>query len=188
LPLNPFPEHGCTQLRPYCLIEHDHELRIYSGASRAPHGRERALNRQGHTAQAITMHRLREDGFMYLRPKGDWGRVQTKPLAVWSPEITLNASAPFGEVRHQITDERSQPVVGFTFDDCVPFQGEDQFEWQLRWKTADTSDLTGKVIRLEMEFQNANIYSLTAAYHFLDAQDQWMLKEGKQIDTSRFDY
>ena len=44
------------------------------------------------------------------------------------------------------------------------------------------------VVRLEVEFQNANIYSLTAAYHFLDAQDQWMLKEGKEIDASRFDY
>lgn len=188
LALNPYPEHGCTQLRPYCLIEHDHEVRIYSGASRASHGRERALNRQGHTAQAITMHRLREDGFMYLRPKGDWGRVQTKPLAVWSPDITLNASAPFGEVRYQITDERSQPVEGFTFDDCLPLQGEDQFDWKLRWKEAETSILIAKVIRLELEFQSANIYSLAAAYHFLDAQDQWMLKEGKQIDTSRFDY
>ena len=188
LPLNPYPEHGCTQLRPYSMIEHGHEIRTYSGASRASHGRERALNRQGHAAQAITMHRLREDGFMYLRPRGDWARVQTKPLAVWSPEITLNASAPFGEVRYQITDEQSQPVEGFTFEDCVPFQGEDQFDWELRWKAADSSDLIGKVIRLELEFQTANIYSLTAAYHFLDAQDQWMLKEGKQIDTSRFDY
>jgi hypothetical protein len=34
----------------------------------------------------------------------------------------------------------------------------------------------------------AQIYSLTASCHFLDAQDQWMLKEGKEIDTSRFDY
>ena len=181
LQLNPYPEHGCTQLRPYCLVQHDHEIRIYSGASRASHGRERVLNRQGHTAQAITMHHLREDGFLYLRPKGDWGRVQTKPLAVWSPDITLNASAPFGEVHYQITDEQSQPVEG-------SLQDEDQFDWKLRWKEADTSVLTGKVIRLELEFQSANIYSLTAAYHFLDAQDQWMLKEGKQIDTSRFDY
>ncbi len=186
--LNPYPEHGCTQLRPYSLVQCDHEIRIYSGASRAPHGRERAVQNTGKQAQSITLHRLREDGFMYLRSRGDWARLQTKPLAVWSSDITLNAAAPYGEVRYQITDEESQPVEGFTFEDCVPLRGEDRFDWELNWNDGRVSDLKGKVIRLEVEFQNAQIYSLTAAYHFLDAQDQWMLKEGKEIDTSRFDY
>ncbi len=188
LGLNPYPEHGCTQLRPYSLVEHDHEIRIYSGASRAAHGREGPLNRTGVTAQAITVHRLREDGWMYLRSQGDWARVQTKPLGIWSPEIRMNAAAPFGVVRYQVTDERSQPVEGYTFDDCVPLEADDRFDWPLQWKKTRTSELIGKVVRIELEFQNANIYSLTAAYHLLDAQDQWLMKEGKPIDPSRFDY
>jgi hypothetical protein len=188
LELNPYPEHGCTQLRPYSMVLADREIRIYSGASRAPHGRERAVQREGVPAQAITVHRLREDGFMFLRSRGDWARLQTKPLTVWPGDITLNASAPFGDVRYQVTDERSQPLDGFAFDDCVPMHHADQADWPLRWKERNSGELQGKVIRLELEFQNADVYSLSAAYHFLDAQDQWLLKEGKAIDPSRFDY
>jgi hypothetical protein len=183
-----YPDYGCTQLRPYSLVQNGHEIRIYSGASRASHGREGSMQKTAGSMQAITMHRLREDGFMYLRSQGDWARFQTKPLALWSPEMTINAAAPYGEVRYQITDERSQPVQGFSFDDCHVLRAEDSLDWQLRFKDASISDLLGKVIRLEVEFQNANIYSLTAAHHFLDAQDQWMLKEGKAIDATRFDY
>jgi hypothetical protein len=185
---NPFPEHGCTQLRPYSLVEADHEIRIYSGASRASHGRETSLQKTGVCAQAITLHRLRQDGLMYLCSQGDWARFQTKPLALWSPDITLNAAAPFGEVRYQVTDERSQAVAGFTFDDCVPLRGDDRLDWKLHWKDATPSDLLGKVLRLEFQFENARIYSLAADYHMLDALDHWLLQEGKQIDPHRFDY
>jgi hypothetical protein len=109
-------------------------------------------------------------------------------LGIWSPEIRMNAAAPFGVVRYQVTDERSQPVEGYTFDDCVPLEADDRFDWPLQWKQALTSELIGKVVRIELEFQNANIYSLIAAYHLLDAQDQWLMKEDKPIDPSRFDY
>jgi hypothetical protein len=188
LPLNPYPQHGCSQLRPYSVIERDGAIHIYSGASRATHGRERQLQRKHPEVQAISLHTLRQDGWMYLRSRGDWARMQTKPMGVWSDDIHLNAAAPFGAVRFQLTDERSQPIEGFTFDDCVPFEAADSLNHPLRWKNAKTSDIAGKVIRIELEFENANIYSLTAAYHMLDAQDQWLLKEGKPIDTTRFDF
>jgi len=188
LPNTAYPEHGCTQLRPYSMVESDNEIRIYSGASRAEHGRERALQRSGVRAQAIVLHRLRRDGWMFLRSEGDWARLQTKPLGIWSPEITLNAAAPYGVVRYQITDETSRPIEGFTFDDCVPLENDDRFDWPIRWKNANTQDLLNKVIRLELEFRNANIYSLSMAYHMLDAQDHWLMKEGQSIDPSRFDY
>ncbi|MHC4994076.1 MAG: hypothetical protein ACYTGQ_03390 [Planctomycetota bacterium] len=188
LPLNPYPQHGCSQLRPYSVVERDGALHIYSGGSRATHGRERKLQQTTPDVQAITLHRLRRDGWMYLRSRGDWARMQTKPMGVWSDDIHLNAAAPYGEIRYQLTDERSQPIEGFTFDDCEPFKADDQLDWPLRWKNAKTGDIAGKVIRLELQFENANIYSLTAAYHMLDAQDQWLLKEGKPIDTSRFDF
>ena len=31
------------------------------------------------------------------------------------PTLTMNASAPFGEIRYQLTDLESQPVDGYTF-------------------------------------------------------------------------
>lgn len=188
LKLNPYPEHGCTQLRPYSMVEHDGEIRIYSGAARAPHGRERALQSPTSSTKAITLHRMRKDGWMCLKSKGDWARIQTKPLGIWSDAIHLNASAPFGEVRYQVTDEKSQPIEGFTFADCLPLRTDDQLKFQMRWKQASVNDLAGKVVRIEIEFQNAQVYSLTCAYHMLDAEDQWLMKDGKPVDTSRFDY
>jgi len=188
LPLNPYPLHGCTQLRPYSVIEREEEIRIYSGASRAPHGLEGSMRQQGMTTNAIVMHRLRKDGWMYLSSKGHWARLQTKPMGIWSSEILLNAAAPYGEVRYQVTDEASRPIEGYTFDACVPLKFGDATEWNMVWKGVNVSDLIGKVIRIEIEFFNAHIYSLTAAYHMLDAQDQWLLKDGKAIDPSRFDH
>ncbi len=188
LPLNPYPLHGCTQLRPYSIIDNDREIRIYSGASRAPHGLERAKQQKGMETNAIVMHRLRKDGWTYLESLGHWARIQTKPLGLWSHEILLNAAAPFGMVRYQITDEKSKPVEGFTYEDCIPLKNNDVFDWSMEWKEGKISDLRGKVIRIEMEFYNAHIYSLITDYHFLDAQDHWLMKEGKPIDPSRFDY
>ena len=43
------------------------------------------------------------------------------------------------------------------------------------------------VAQAEVQLRNAHVYSLQAAYHFLDAQDQWMLYDGKEIDTTLFD-
>lgn len=100
----------------------------------------------------------------------------------------MNAEGKYGEVRFQITDEKSQPVDGFTFDECAPLRDEDSLSWELKWKEARLEDVVGKVIRLEVTFRNARIYSLTAACHFLDAQDMWMLYDGKKIDSSMFDF
>ena len=120
---NPMGEHGCMQLRPSCLVEADNEIRIYAEASKAAHGLERSLGKQlEEPTKSIELFTLRRDGYLYLRSQGDWARFQTKPIALWTPEITMNADARYGEIRFQLTDEKSQPIEGFTFDDCVPFR------------------------------------------------------------------
>ncbi len=190
LPLNPMPQPGCTQLRPCSIIETDTEIRIYSEAHRAAHGRERSeQNRLEDTPLgALTLHTLRPDGWMYLRPTGDWGSLQTKPLVLWTPEIRLNAAADYGEIRFQITDEKSVPLPGFSFDDCLPFQNADSLDHSLRWKDADLSQVLRQPIRLEFRLRNAHLHSLALSHHFLDAHDSWLLKDGQTLDTTLFDY
>jgi len=101
----------------------------------------------------------------------------------------VNAQAPFGEVLFQITDMKSQPIEGFTFDNCLPMKRDDSMAWPLLWWGKKKLDeLVNKVIRLEVRFRNANIYSFQADYHFLDAQDWSMIDDGKPIDTSLFDF
>ncbi|MCB1228839.1 MAG: hypothetical protein KDN19_01150 [Verrucomicrobiae bacterium] len=188
--LNPMPEPGCTQVRPCSLVETETEIRIYSEAHRGEHGRERSEQKQAgdEPLGAMILHTLRKDGWMFLRSRGDWGSIQTKPFVLWSPEIRLNANAAFGEVRYQLTDEKSQPIEGFTFDDCVPLRGADEMAFPLTWQGADSSKVLRRPVRLEVRFRNANLYAFEMAHHFLDAQDARLLKDGKAIDFRLFDF
>ena len=186
--MNPFPQHGSTQLRTYSIIENENKVRFYSGADRAPHGMERSIQVPGMATKAIVMHEMRKDSWMYLQSKGQWAHFLTKPIVIFSGDIKLNAQAVFGEVRFQITNEKSEPVEGFTFADCLPLKQDDQMNYRLQWEGSDTGDVTGKVIRLEFEFYNANVYALYVNYHMPDAQDMWLIKEGQPIDPQWFDY
>ncbi len=188
LKLNPFPQHGCTQLRAYSIIEKHDKIRIYSGAVRAPHGMERVMNVPGKATKAIVMHQIRKDSWMYLQSKGHWAKILTKPLAIFSGQIYLNAQAPFGEVRYQLTDEKSVAIDGFTYKQCIPLKSDDQMKWPLRWNKGHIEQIKGKVVRLEMEFHNANIYALYMDYHMLDAEDMWLIKENQDIHRRWFDY
>lgn len=188
---NPIPLPGCTQVRPCSIIETGGEIRIYSEAHRGEHGRERAQQELAgdEPLGSLMLHTLRRDGWMRLRPLGDWGRIQTKPLVLWAPSIRLNAAANYGEVRFQITDERSEAIPGFGFDDCVPLRAADALDHPLTWKkNADLAQVVGQPIRIELEFRNADIYALDLSHHFLDAQDMWLLKEGLRVDPTLFDY
>ena len=50
-----------------------------------------------------------------------------------------------------------------------------------------SEELVGKVIRFSVKFYNAHIYSFYGDYHFTDAHDARLLKDGLPIvDTSRF--
>ena len=184
----PEPEHGCTQIRPSSVVVTDSEIRIYSEAHRGAHGREgKEQKRHEEPLSAMTLHTLRRDGFAYLRPRGDTGRIQTKPLVLRRPEIRMNAEARFGEVRWQATDVRSRPLEGLSFEDCEPLRSGESLSHPLKWKNAGLGPWVGKPIRLEIEIRNAALYALEGDWHFLDAHDMWMLEDGKAIDSSLFD-
>ncbi len=186
----PMPEYGCTQIRTASIVERADDILIYSGGHRAEHGRERSEQRvNDEPLCGMIVHRLRKDGWMYLCSRGDWARLQTKPFTLFTPSIALNVNAPYGEVQFQLTDERSQPLEHFSFDDCVPLRGIDTLDGKLQWKgDADDADLTGKVLRLEIKFRNANLYAIDMAHHFLDAQDKWLLQDDKEIPAKLFGY
>ena len=186
----PMPEFGCTQMRTGSIVETDDEVLIFSEGHRGEHGRERSEQRiNDHPLTAMVVHRLRKDGWMYLRSGGDWARFKTKPLTLFKPGIHLNVSVPYGEVRFQVCDEKSVPIEGFTFDDCVPIRGMDSLSLPLEWKgDPDESTLTGRLVRLEIQFRNAHLYSIDMAHHFLDAQDKWLLEDGMPVPAKRFDF
>lgn len=175
---------------PTCLIEHDGEMRIYSAATPDLHHQyaRTQFERKGkNPPAAVVLHTLRKDGFTYLASRGHWGTLTTKPLSLLAPSLHLNAAAPQGEVRFQATDLECRPIPGFTFDDCEAFREEDSLERPIRWRDKNNEELVGKVVRLEMTFRNARIYALRGSFHWLDALDVAMCRDGKPIDTTLFD-
>jgi len=184
IPLNPPGLPGSGVIYPTCLVEVDGELRIYSAATRDLHhqyAHNQFIRKGGIPPASILLHTLRKDGFTYLSSAGNWARFISKPLALSKPELRLNALAPHGEVRFQISDLESHPINGFTFDECVPFREDDCLDWLLRWRHTDLGRLLSRPVRLEVLFRHARIYAFRGEFHFLDALDVALLEDGKEI-------
>ena len=176
--------HGGGAIEPSCLVETDTELRIYSSASKLLHGQGRMAAQLGvHQPNSIVLHTLRKDGFMYLEANSRWGRFTTKPLTLASGPLTLNGSAVDGEIRYQLSDLESRPIQGYTFDDCQPLASDDSTAFPLAWRGGDTEALVGKIVRLEVSMRRSRLFSFHGPFHFIDAQDRWMLEDGKAIQT-----
>lgn len=169
-------------IEPSCLVETDDEIRTYSSASKVHHGRSRDARRQGvKDVASITLHTLRKDGLTFLETVGDQGRFISKPLVLLSTELTVNASAPQGEVRFQLTDMESRPVRGFTFEDSVALTSDDSLDFKIRWKESNVEDVVGKIVRLEVQMRHARLFAIRGNFHFIDAQDRSLIQDGQPI-------
>ena len=87
--------------------------------------------------------------------------VITRPILWPEGELVINADAPKGYVKVAVTDVYRKLCEGFTYDDCVPFTG-DSVRHRIQWKKSKMADLKGKMLRLEFEFKNADIYAFLA--------------------------
>jgi len=182
-------EHGCGGVEPSCLVETDKDIRIYSSSSKIQHGKGFLARRAGaKNFEAVLLHTLRKDGFMYLRSRGDWAGFSTKPLVLLKGGLSMNAEASYGEIHCQLTDVESKPIEGFTFEDCVPLKNKDLLDWQLTWRNNSMDRLVDKVIRLEVKLRDARLYAFRGDFHFIDAQDMWMLRDNKRISTSPLNF
>ena len=117
-------------------------------------------------------HILRKDGFVFLRSIGT-GRFGMKGMRPARGDLNINFKAPYGRVRVQASDLHFNPLEGFTFDDCVPLQG-DELHAPVRWKDKTSQDLVdmGQSCRLEFEMFEANIYAVRWTCEYLDYADQ----------------
>ena len=169
-------------IEPSCLIETDKEIRIYSSASKVHHGQSSDARRRGVPEVAsIALHTLRKDGLTFLESTGDRGRLISKPLVLFAPELTINASAPHGEMQFQLTDMESRPIEGFTFEDSLALVAEDSLQFSLRWRGSDLSAILDKIVRLEIRMRHARLFAVRGRFHFIDAQDRSLIQDGQPI-------
>ena len=182
-------EHGCNGIQSSCIVTADDEIRIFSCGSKVAHGLAYLARRDGvKDIDALLVHRLRKDGFMYLDSGGNWASFVSKPMVLFDGELTMNAAAEFGAVHYQLTDIASEPIEGFTFDDCQPAAGGDWLRWPLRWRGKAADELVGKIVRLQVRFHFGRIYAFRGNFHFIDAQDWHLIRDGQPIDPSLFDF
>ena len=58
-----------------------------------------------------------------------------------------------------VLDHAGKPILGFTRNDCEPFQG-DVIRHTVKWQgNSDISALSGKSVRLRFHLRNAKLYS-----------------------------
>jgi hypothetical protein len=142
------------------MVAVDDELRIYSSSSKHLHmqyGQGFFQPKGKIPAGAMLMHTLRKYGFMYLASIGNWATFTLKPMVLNRADLVMNAQAPLGEVRVQLSDMNGEPFPGFRFDDCTPLKEADATGWAISWQGKSPSGWLGKPMRLEVTFRNARI-------------------------------
>ena len=162
---------GCIQ--PCCVqVDGKGEIRIYSCASRSEHG---ILSSGG---GGMVLHTLRHDGFTYLEPSGGTGVVGTRPLLWAGGILELNTLAPAGEVRVQVTDSKGTVLRGYSFAESIPFTG-DSIAWTPRWnRDFSASQLPRQALRIEVQLNNARLYSIRGNIQVLTAAETAQIEQG----------
>ena len=97
--------------------------------------------------------------------------------------VITGGNPTHGEIQYQLTDMESRPVVGFTFEECLPLKSNDSIHFPLQWKSASLKEITGRIVRLEVRMRQVKLFAIHGGIHFIDAQDRWMIEDGKKIST-----
>jgi len=132
----------------------DDEIRLYYAATPNPHG-----GFDGRP-ECIGAASLRPDGFVALCAGTEPAELLTRPFALRTPEIYVNAAATRGEVRVEVCGEHGEPIPGFQMDRCQPLQ-DDAIDLPVTWSgEPDRGSMLGSPIRLRVRARSADLYSL----------------------------
>jgi hypothetical protein len=112
---------------------------------------------------AIGLARARKEGFVSIRADAAGRRsyVVTRPLLWPGGDLLLNADARGGYVAARVTDVAWDEVPGFGFADAPRFAG-DAVRHRVRWGDRSLAELTGRYVRLELEFVRADLFAFAA--------------------------
>jgi hypothetical protein len=163
---NELGEHGGGCIYTGCmLVDENHQIRFYSGGSKAEHFQNQDL-----VDAALMLHTLRLDGFAYYATHAGRGRMRTRPFIITGDDLRVNVRVPYGEIRAQILDERGQVLPGFSFADCQPFTGDELF-WRPRWSEGRTFGTARDNQRRQLEFEinTGEIYALRGDFEMLNS-------------------
>lgn len=136
-------------------IEAGDEWWFYYAGWNGPHG---IPERDG----SIGLAKLRKEGLVSLRGPRGGGVVCTRQIRWPGGALSVNADASQGELRIRVSDERRKPITGFDYDDMPAFTG-DSVRHEVKWGGKSLDELNGRVIRLEFQLHDADLYTFSAA-------------------------
>jgi len=177
----PVPPHpGCAGLAPQdmCISADGKDYFIYCSAGVRPHGtaqqnyeRAKKLEELG-KKPANLIYKIRRDGFCGIEGVCYGAQVITKPISLIKDDLSFNINAACGTVRFALLEKYGQPIEGFSFDDCIPFEYDDCLDVKPRWKEHDLSEVLETQLRVAIELNGAILYCIsgTARPHVRQAQ------------------
>jgi hypothetical protein len=111
---------------------------------------------------AIGLATIRKEGFISQHAPKTGGVVCTRAMRWPGGALLVNADASGGELRVRVSDELRKPVKGFDYEDAPAFTG-DAVKHEMKWKGGSLDVLRGKIVRLEFQLHDADLYTFRAA-------------------------
>lgn len=100
----------------------------------------------------------RMDGFASASAGPAGGTLLTKPLVFTGSKLSLNIASR-GATRVEVQDAAGKPLPGFAASDCQPITA-DAIEHSVTWKGGSLASIASQPVRLHIELQDADLYSL----------------------------
>jgi hypothetical protein len=157
------------------------EMRFYYAGARYHHGEYLARPEE---MMCIGAASLRPDGFVSLRAGEAFCEILTRPFALHTPEIYVNADASGGEVRVEVQGASGEPVPGFTLADCQPVRGDGIAERVRFAADPSGSQIVGRPIRLKTRARQSELYSIFMPNGDMDPP-YWSFREIRCVDPLR---
>jgi len=109
----------------------------------------------------LRRYTFRLDGFASLHAPYQGGTFVSKPLTFSGKKLSLNFStSAAGGIKVQLEQPDGTPYPGFALDDCKEIIG-DEIARNVLWKNGtDVSSLVGKVVRIRLSMNDADLYSM----------------------------
>ena len=131
---------------------------------------------------------LRASPYLYTLPDESGGGVYLYPVATdgFPFKILVHQHGPevvAGAIANPSLARNCKAGGCETFEDYLPMALSDSVNAELHWKSGQLKDVVGRIVRLEVCLRHAKLFAIRGTLHFIDAQDKWMIEDGKPIAT-----
>lgn len=115
-----------------------------------------------HRKGAIGLAMIRKEGFISQHGPKTGGVVCTRAIRWPGGDLIVNVDASAGEMKVRVSDELRKPVAGFDYNDAPAFTG-DEVAHEVKWNGGTLDELKGKIVRLEFQLHDADLYTFRAS-------------------------